>query len=349
MQQPHRQSAWQEELSDLITCPKELWQLLQIPGQARDDSSKSRDDSSKSRDDMDLHTLQQAHQLFPVRLPRSYWQRLQQLPDPRPLLKQFIPSQDELVEVPGYSADPLHEAEANQVPGLLHKYPSRVLLTVTKNCAVHCRYCFRRHFNYQDNNPGKAGWSQAMAYIKARGQIQEVIFSGGDPLSLTDAYLGFFIEELQQIDHVTTLRLHTRLPAIIPLRLNNDFLQTFAASNKQLVMVLHINHPLEIDAQLRERMQLLRANGWTLLNQAVLLAGVNDELAILEQLSNELFQAGILPYYLHLPDKILGTHHFAVAKPRALQLHQELQGLLPGYLVPHLVQELAGEQQKTRL
>lgn len=330
--QPQQLPTWQEALSDLIACPEQLSKLM-----------------PRGAASPDLGQLKQTHQLFPIRLPRSYWQRLQQLADPTPVLRQFLPAAEELIAAPGYTADPLEEEEANKIPGLLHKYSSRVLLTVTKSCAVHCRYCFRRHFNYTENTPGRAGWRQAMAYIQAHPEVQEVIFSGGDPLSLNDNYLQFLVDELQQIPHVKTIRLHTRMPAILPQRITDELIDVFAKSNKKRVMVVHINHPDEIDKPFADAMEKLQSHGWTLLNQAVMLSGVNAQLETLVELSNRLFQSSVLPYYLHLPDKVLGTHHFDVVEAKAVQLYQQLQSKLPGYLVPQLVREIPGKSEKTRI
>jgi EF-P beta-lysylation protein EpmB len=225
------------------------------------------------------------------------------------------------------------------VPGVLHKYHGRVLVVATGACAVHCRYCFRRHFPYAAANPSSGHWQAALDYIESDRGIHEVILSGGDPLSLADAKLAGFVAELERIEHVRRLRLHTRLPVVLPERVTAELLQWLGATRLQPVMVIHANHANELDGTVGRALARLRGGGITLLNQAVLLAGVNDSVDALRTLSERLFETGVLPYYLHLLDRVLGAAHYEVEEIRARQLAGRLAATLPGYLVPRLVRE----------
>ncbi|HNE25547.1 MAG TPA: EF-P beta-lysylation protein EpmB [Pseudomonadales bacterium] len=290
-----------------------------------------------------------ACQNFPLRVPEPYLERIE-IGNPRdPLLLQILPQTAELLEQPGFVSDPLDESAHNPVPGLVHKYGSRVLLISTSLCAVHCRYCFRREFPYQDNRNSRLDWQQALHYIRQHSELNEVILSGGDPLTLPDKQLAWLIEQVVAVPHIVRLRIHTRLPVVIPQRITRDLLHTLTHSRLQTVVVLHCNHPNEIDAAVSQAISGLRSAGITVLNQSVLLASINDCSATLAALSERLFAAGCLPYYLHALDKVRGAHHFAVDDQTAVQLHRELQALLPGFLVPRLVRENAGESSKTWL
>ena len=229
----------------------------------------------------------------------------------------------------------------------MHKYAGRALVVTTGACAVHCRYCFRRHFPYAKQSALRQGWEPVIARLQADPSIQEVILSGGDPLSLSDRRLTQFSDELQAVRHVRRLRIHTRYPVVLPERVDAGLLAWLARIPLQKVVVIHANHANEIDAQVRRACADLAAAGATVLNQSVLLAGVNDSVAALADLSESLFAAGVLPYYLHLLDKVQGAAHFDVQASRALALHQELAACLPGYLVPRLVREVAGAPAKT--
>jgi EF-P beta-lysylation protein EpmB len=318
---------WQEQLADLITDPHELLALLGL-------------------DPSQLDLAPTALDNFPLRVPRPYLARMRRGDPQDPLLLQVLPVGAELLDVPGYSSDPLQEQDANAVPGLLHKYEGRVLLITTQSCAIHCRYCFRRHFPYADNRPGRAQWQQALDYIAADPSITEVILSGGDPLATSNTYLEWLLQELGKIPHLQRLRLHTRLPLMLPDRVDRSLLDLLAAWRGQVVVVLHANHAQEFDAEVDAACARLRAIGVHLLNQSVLLKGINDSAEVLCNLSERLFAAGVLPYYLHQLDKVAGAAHFAVPDASALQVVAELRSRLPGYLVPQLVRETAGDSAK---
>lgn len=286
---------------------------------------------------------------FKTRVPRGFAARMQKGNPHDPLLLQALALPQELEKVAHFINDPLEELNANPVEGLMHKYHGRVLLTFTGACAINCRYCFRRHFPYAKNNPGRKGWGAVLRYIEADTSIHEVILSGGDPLLATDKALGDFIVQLEAISHVHTLRFHTRIPIVLPERIDNAFLAMLSATRFQKVMVLHCNHPQELDESVKQVCSKLRATGCHLLNQTVLLKGINDTADTLAALSQRLFAFGVLPYYLHVLDKVAGAAHFDLPSMKALQLHQQLQSLLPGYLVPRLVREEAGKAHKTWL
>ncbi|MFV8780959.1 EF-P beta-lysylation protein EpmB [Microbulbifer sp. SA54] len=319
---------WQEEMADLVTDPQELLDLLQLSaGQ--------------------LPQLQAAAKLFQLRVPRPYLQRIRAGDPNDPLLLQALPSGLELDATPGFSNDPLEEANANPVPGVVHKYRGRLLLITAGQCAINCRYCFRRAFPYGDNHLNRSQWQQALDYIRAQHDLCEVILSGGDPLVLNDRQLGWLAGELAAIAHVDKLRIHTRLPIVAPSRINDELLSWFANSRLKPVLVLHCNHANEIDGDVRAALARLRRAGVTLLNQSVLLRGVNDSVEALAALSEALFDAGVLPYYLHQLDRVQGAAHFEVSDARAKDLVEAIRQRLPGYLVPRLVREIPGERSKT--
>ena len=284
---------------------------------------------------------------FPLKVPRSFVQRMR-YGDPRdPLLLQVLSSREEMLDTPGYGRDPVEETgAANPRRGIIHKYNGRVLLIATGGCAVHCRYCFRRHFPYSENQNSREQWIDALQYISADDTIEEVILSGGDPLVLTDAQLRQLVEQIAAIKHVRRLRIHTRLPVVIPARITTALLDAITHAYLQTVMVIHCNHAQEIDAEVASAIQLLRERDITVLNQAVLLAGINDNLAAQLALSQRLFASGVLPYYLHLLDKVQGAAHFDVPEDSARQLMRELTANLPGYMVPKLVREVGGADAK---
>ncbi len=264
-----------------------------------------------------------------------------------PLFLQVMCSELEFLQAEGFSTDPLEEQNANAVPNILHKYQNRLLFMVKGGCAVNCRYCFRRHFPYDENPGSKKSWQGALDYIAAHSEIEEVIFSGGDPLMAKDDELEWLIKRLENLPHLQRLRIHTRLPVVIPQRITDKLCLLLAESRLQMVMVTHINHPNEIDERLSYKMQKLKGANVTLLNQSVLLKGINDEAIILKNLSDKLFQIGILPYYLHLLDRVQGASHFFIDDKQAARLYKELQALTSGYLVPKLAREIAGEPNKT--
>lgn len=321
---------WQQILADLITDPKELLEILQLDP-ARNPLSA------------------QAQLDFPLKVTRPFAARIHKGDWQDPLLRQIWPAQDEELDDPGLGNDPLQEQRFNPAPGILHKYPGRVLLMAAPHCAIHCRYCFRRHFDYAANSPGRRQWRQSLDWLHRDDSIHEVILSGGDPLANANRQLAWLLEQLEQIPHLNTLRLHTRLPVVIPQRITTGLLALFAQTRLQTVLVNHVNHAREIDNECLNAFDKLAANGVILLNQSVILAGVNDTLLALAELSRRLFAGHVLPYYLHLPDKVAGTRHFQVAPQRARDLIEQMRATLPGYLVPRLVQEVPGEASKTPL
>ena len=266
-----------------------------------------------------------------------------------PLLLQVLNRREERDEVDGYTADPLGERAASPCPGLIHKYAGRVLLTATSVCPVHCRYCFRRHFPYDEHRLSPATRASALAHIQADPTIREVILSGGEPLMLKDGPLGRLLDELEAIPHVELLRVHSRFPVVVPQRVTPALVARLAASRCRVTLVLHANHAAEIDGTVDRALAPLVASPVTLLNQSVLLAGINDSADALEALSRRLYRAGVLPYYLHVLDPVDGTAHFAIDDARARALVDTLIERLPGYLVPTLVRELAGRTAKTRI
>jgi EF-P beta-lysylation protein EpmB len=284
---------------------------------------------------------------FPSRIPLSFAQRMQKGNPNDPLLLQVLARTEELKPVFGYDSDPLDEAKSNPVQGVVHKYRGRVLLTLSGVCAVNCRYCFRRHFPYNENNPGRAGWSDALDYIRKDESIHEIIFSGGDPLLVSNTLLASFIEQLELIQHVHTVRFHTRIPVVFPERIDKELIRLLTATTLNKVIVLHTNHAQELDVHVADVCRHLRLSGCHLLNQTVLLAGINDDSTLLAALSQNLFFFGIIPYYLHLLDKVQGAAHFDVPLAQAQALYSELQTMLPGYLVPRLVREEPGKPCKT--
>ncbi|MET1256621.1 EF-P beta-lysylation protein EpmB [Aliikangiella maris] len=283
---------------------------------------------------------------FSLRVPQPYIDKIKSGDPLDPLLLQVLTQKQELEEVTGYNRDPLQENN-NQTPGLLHKYQGRVLLILASACAVNCRYCFRRHFPYQDQMASGDQLSQSLQYIAADTSISEVILSGGDPLMVSDRALVSLFDRLDAIPHLKRVRIHSRLPVVIPQRLTPTFVDRLSSSRLTTSMVLHINHANEIDKLLIEHLAPLRLAGIQLLNQSVLLKQVNDNLPTLKALSESLFDAGILPYYLHLLDKVAGAAHFDVSTQQAVALIQSLREQLPGYLIPRLAVEEAGKPSKT--
>jgi EF-P beta-lysylation protein EpmB len=328
---PIRQTpTWQRELARAVTDPEELLGLAGLGPEW-------------------LPAARAAARLFPLRVPRSFVARMRPGDPHDPLLRQVLPLADECLAVPGFGADPVGDAAAMAVPGVLHKYQARVLLTATGACAVHCRYCFRRHFPYADANAGADRWQAALAHIAADASLTEVILSGGDPLTLSDRRLAEFTGALAGIGHVKRLRVHTRLPIVLPERVDDGLCRWLAGLRQAAVVVVHANHASEIDADVRAALARLKQAGATLLNQSVLLRGVNDDAHALAHLSETLFAAGVLPYYLHRLDRVQGAAHFDLDEAHAKALVEALRARLPGYLVPRLVREVAGAAAKIPL
>ena len=288
-----------------------------------------------------------AHKQFQLRAPQSYVARMQKSNPQDPLLLQILPTSDEDKNEYGYLKDPVGDLQNIKAPGLLQKYKGRALLLATSRCAINCRYCFRRHFPYSSQNPRHDSWTQALQELQQDQSITEVILSGGDPLVLDDLELAKLVKNLEAITHIKKLRIHTRLPVVIPNRINDELLAWINHSRLKVIMVLHINHAQEINNELYKKLNKLNNINCTLLNQSVLLRNINDRASSLIELSEALFNTGVLPYYLHLLDKVEGAAHFDVTEETARTLMQEVSQQLPGYLVPKLVKEISGEQAKT--
>ncbi|MDH3980630.1 MAG: EF-P beta-lysylation protein EpmB [Gammaproteobacteria bacterium] len=326
---PEHRPEWQSQLARAVKSTDELLRLLEI-------------DPARLK-------IQPLANDFPLRVPHGFVRRMSRGDIHDPLLRQVLPVSEETLKIEGFCHDPLAEIAAMPSPGLLHKYRGRALLTVTGACAVHCRYCFRRHFPYSDANPAMEHLEQSIRYLGQHPDIGEIILSGGDPLSLTDNRLQALCEQLSALPQLHTLRIHTRLPVVLPERVDASLLDWIGTQRMKVVMVLHCNHANEIDTDVRAAMQQLTQAGVTLLNQSVLLRGVNDSAQALVQLSETLFTAGILPYYLHMLDRVQGAAHFAVSEARANELLARVRASLPGYLVPRLVQEIPGAHSKMPL
>lgn len=286
---------------------------------------------------------------FPLRVPRGFVARMRPGDPHDPLLRQVLPLDDELRPMPGFGLDAVGDGAAKAATGVIRKYRGRALLIATGSCAVHCRYCFRRHFPYAEETAAAGQWAEAVAAIAADPTIDEVILSGGDPLSLATSKLAELTAQLAAIPHLRRLRLHTRLPVVLPERVDAELGTWLAALPWPVAVVIHANHAREFDTTVDAAMARLRAAGATLLNQAVLLRGVNDAVDALADLSERGYAAGVLPYYLHQLDRVAGSAHFEVADAEATALHAALMARLPGYLVPKLVREVAGDPGKRPL
>lgn len=318
---------WQQVLKEAVRDPGELCRLLGLSTEWEVAARRAAED-------------------FPVFAPRGYLARIQPGNPHDPLLRQILPVAEELHTFPGDSADPVGDTAATLRPGLLQKYRSRVLMVTTGACAVHCRYCFRRHFPYSESPRGVEAWEPALGEIQANSTVDEVILSGGDPLTLVDGQLAELASRLAQIPHLRRLRLHTRLPIMIPERVNDELLAWLTGTRLQPIVVVHANHPAEIDASVGEGLTRLAEAGILLLNQAVLLRGVNDSVEVLAQLSERLLDHRVIPYYLHQLDRVRGAGHFEVPIERGRELIDQLRIQLPGYAVPRYVQEVAGAPNK---
>ncbi len=321
---------WQRTLQDSFTRPEALLDHLQLS------------------DRIPLPPALRLRQ-FAFRVPRPFADRMRPGDPLDPLFLQVWPREEESLPAPGFSVDAVGDLERLAGPGLIHKYRGRALLVATGACGIHCRYCFRQHFPYGEQHAGRDQWQAALDAIAADPSLEEIILSGGDPLSLSDDKLVRLVAGLEAIPHLRRLRLHTRQPVVLPERVDDGLIEWLSHGRLQKVVVLHINHPQEIDAALQAAIHRLRQTGATLLNQAVLLRQINDSAGILQRLSERLFASGVLPYYLHLLDRVTGTAHFEVAEDQALALMRDLSARLPGYLVPRLAREDAGQPAKTTL
>jgi L-lysine 2,3-aminomutase len=278
--------------------------------------------------------------------PREFVSRMQPGDRHDPLLLQILPTGSEHQEVPGFTSDPVGDQNSQPVRGVLHKYAGRALLVTTGACAIHCRYCFRQEFPYASNHAGSNRWNTAIEYIRSHTDVHEVILSGGDPLMLSSKRLADLTEQLTEIGHVRRLRVHTRLPIVLPSRVNDNLCRWISSLPWPVVIVVHANHANEFDDQVDKAMARLRDAGAWLFNQSVLLKGVNDRPDALIELMERSFSAHVVPYYLHMLDRVRGTARFDCDRQHALALHEAMRVQLPGYLVPRLVREQAGAPYK---
>ncbi len=322
---------WQQALANSIRTPEALLAALELSAEQ-------------------LPAIFNGGDKFPLRVPHSFVARMKKGDPNDPLLRQVLPLDEENDFTLGYLIDPVGDLNASETPGLLHKYHGRALMITTGACAIHCRYCFRRHFPYAQQNAATNEWDDALNQLNQDKSIHEVILSGGDPLALSDQRLTRLLGQLAKIPHLKRLRIHTRLPVVIPQRITDAFIALIANCRLAPIIVIHANHANEINSELHVALKKLQTiPNITLLNQSVLLRGVNDNHEALITLSEALFASGVLPYYLHLLDKAQGTAHFNVPLTQATRLLHEIHAKLPGYLVPRLVQEEAGALGKTLL
>jgi EF-P beta-lysylation protein EpmB len=322
-----RGARWQDAMKDAIRDPEELCRLLELAEEV-------------------AVAARAAGQQFPLFVPRGYLARMQLGDANDPLLRQVLPIGAELADVAGFTADPVGDLPSLRAPGLLHKYSERALLVASGTCAVHCRYCFRRHYPYAEIPHSIDQWRLAIRAIDADPSIQEVILSGGDPLTIVDDALGELIDQLAAVSHLRRLRIHTRLPIVIPERVTDALVALLRETRLRQVMVVHVNHANELDESVERGLGRLAAAGVMLLNQAVLLRGVNDSVATQLALAERLVDLGVLPYYLHQLDRVVGAAHFEVPVETGRRIVEELRQRLPGYMVPRYVQEVAGAPYK---
>ncbi|MCF6288948.1 MAG: EF-P beta-lysylation protein EpmB [Proteobacteria bacterium] len=305
------------------------------------------------KNSVDSFTMQnyasESADIFALKIPSFFASKINFSDKNDPILLQVLPHADELTQKKGYVDDPVGDLSASPSKGVIHKYHGRVLLIANGVCAVNCRYCFRRNFPYQQNYATENNWHNTIAYIKKHPEIHEVILSGGDPLMLSSKVLTMLSSQLEKIKHVQTLRIHTRLPIVTPARITTNFLTWLQNINLQKVMVVHCNHPQELDESHKSIFRAIAKTDTLLLNQSVLLKNINDDIDILTTLSHKLFAYGILPYYLNQLDKATGTTHFKVTNKKAIAIHKGLLKNLSGYLVPKLVQEISKKMHKTPL
>ena len=321
---------WQKALREAVRDPRELLDLLGL-------------------DRLAPRLSDEAMVQFPLRVPRGFVARMRR-GDPRdPLLRQVLPLDDEMRPMPGFGLDAVGDGAAKTAPGVIQKYRGRALLVATGSCAIHCRYCFRRHFPYAEETAARDGWRDAVDLIRRDASIEEVLLSGGDPLSLSNGKLAELTGALADIPHLRRLRIHSRLPIVVPQRVDDGLMGWLTALPWPVTLVVHANHANEFDGTVDAALGRLRAAGVHLLNQAVLLRGVNDSVDALGALSERGFAAGVLPYYLHQLDRVAGVAHFEVDDAHARALHAGLAARLSGYLVPRLVREIPGDTGKRPL
>ena len=324
----NQQKKWQHLLAEAIRDPQALIDYLELPNK-------------------DIKNTIQASEKFKLLVTKSYLDKIEKGNWDDPLLRQILPIKDEMNQNEFYFSDPVGDMSAALAPGVLQKYYGRALIVTTGTCAIHCRYCFRQEFPYTELNPAKNNWQQTIEVIAKNTSLHEVILSGGDPLVLSDERLSSLCHQLAAIPHIKTIRFHSRLPVVLPERIDESFLAWFSYLKLNKVFVIHANHANEIDDKVGDKLRLLACSGSILLNQSVLLKGVNNSVAVLSDLSHRLFAYQTLPYYLHLLDKVNGTAHFDVDEPQALMIMKGLRSQLSGYLVPKLVREISGKRSKT--
>lgn len=321
-------ASWQQSIRHAVRDPDELWRLLSLPVAL-------------------LPAARRSAELFPLFAPREYIARMRSGDPDDPLLRQVLPLAEELEPTDRFTTDPVGDAAAERGPGLLQKYRTRALLITTGVCAIHCRYCFRRHYPYDELPRSLDEWEPALAEIAADSTLDEVILSGGDPLMLTDGRLAELAARLAAIPQLTRLRVHTRLPIVIPARVCDSLIGWLRGTRLAPIVVIHANHAAELDAEVASGLARLTDAGVVLLNQSVLLRGVNDDADRLTDLSRRLVDLRVMPYYLHQLDRVAGAAHFEVPPDRGRELVEELRRRLPGYAVPCYVQEVPGAESKT--
>jgi EF-P beta-lysylation protein EpmB len=323
-------SDWPAALKFAVRDPAELCRLLQLPQRFAD-------------------AALEAGRAFPLFVPRPYVARMEPGNPRDPLLRQVLPLEEELLPTPQFVHDPVGDAAAERLPGLLQKYACRALMITAGSCAVHCRYCFRRHYPYDRRDNSVNAWDQIIQQIADSPSIEEIVLSGGDPLIRVDAQLAELARKLSNIPHLRRLRIHTRLPIVIPQRVTQSLVGWLTGTRLLPVVVVHANHARELDATVQTALQRLGSAGIQLLNQTVLLRGVNDDLDSLVQLSSRLLECGVIPYYLHQLDRVAGAAHFEVPVSDGVRLIAQMRSRLPGYAVPRYVREQAGAPAKTVL
>jgi EF-P beta-lysylation protein EpmB len=321
---------WQQAWRDAVRDPRELLSMLGLEALA-------------------ARVSDAAAAQFPLRVPRGFVARMRPADPHDPLLRQVLPLDDEMRPVAGYGLDAVGDGAARTGTGVIQKYRGRALLVATGSCAINCRYCFRRHFPYSDETAARDGWREAVDLIRQDSTVEEVLLSGGDPLSLSTAKLAELTDALVRVPHLRRLRIHSRLPVVLPERVDDGLLAWLATLPWPVTLVIHANHANEFDGAVDDALRRLRAAEVHLLNQAVPLRGVNDDVDALAALSERGFAAGVLPYYLHQLDRVAGAAHFEVDDTRARTLHAALAARLSGYLVPRLVREVAGDTGKRPL
>jgi EF-P beta-lysylation protein EpmB len=321
---------WQQALREAVRDPRELLDLLGL-------------------DHLAPRLSDEAMVQFPLRVPRGFVARMRRGDPSDPLLRQVLPLDNEMRPMPGFGLDAVGDGAAKTAPGVIQKYRGRALLVATGSCAIHCRYCFRRHFPYAEETAARDGWREAVDLIRQDASIEEVLLSGGDPLSLSNGKLAELTSALADIPHLRRLRIHSRLPIVVPERVDDGLMGWLSTLPWPVTLVVHANHANEFDGTVDAALGRLRAAGVHLLNQAVLLRGVNDSVDALAALSERGFAAGVLPYYLHQLDRVAGVAHFEVDDAHARALHAGLAARLSGYLVPRLVREIPGDTGKRPL